>query len=133
MEELRRYYSLLIRTPYTNFDSENAVAYDRVIVSVLSLASRGYGIHRNVICVHAKTLEEATYKLKTASQTIETSYQHCSQFPIHGVGQGTANSPNIFLFISSQLFKAHSGKFHGMIFKSPDGKICIKHHGCGIC
>ena len=82
MEELRRDYSLLTRTPYTNFDSGNAAAYDRVIVSFSSLASRGYGIHRNVICVHAKTLEEATYKLKTASQTTETSYKHCTQFPI---------------------------------------------------
>ena len=123
MEELRRDYSLLTRTTYTKFDLDNAAAYDCVIVSVSSLASRGYGIHRKVICVHAKTHEEATCKLKTASQTTKTSYQHCTQFPIYGVGQGTANAPIIFLFISSQLFKAHSGKSHGMIFKSPDGKL----------
>ena len=78
MEELRRDYSLLTRTPYTNFDSDASAAYNREIVSVSSLASRGYGIHRNVICVRAKTLQEATYKLKTASQTTETSYQHCT-------------------------------------------------------
>ena len=28
MEELRRDYSLLTRTPYTNFDSDNVAAYD---------------------------------------------------------------------------------------------------------
>ena len=68
MEELRRGYSLPARTPYTNFDSDCASAYDWIIVSVSSLASRGYGIHRIVICVHAKTLQEATHKLKTVSQ-----------------------------------------------------------------
>eukprot|EP00532_Pseudo-nitzschia_australis_P010090 CAMPEP_0168229446 /NCGR_PEP_ID=MMETSP0140_2-20121125/15280_1 /TAXON_ID=44445 /ORGANISM="Pseudo-nitzschia australis, Strain 10249 10 AB" /LENGTH=159 /DNA_ID=CAMNT_0008161259 /DNA_START=385 /DNA_END=861 /DNA_ORIENTATION=- len=46
MEELQRYYSLLTRTPYTNFDSDCASAYDRVLVSVSSLASRSFGIHR---------------------------------------------------------------------------------------
>ena len=96
-----------------------------MIFSVSSLASQGYGIHRNVICVHAKTLEEATFKLNSASKMTETSYQHCAQFPTHGLDQGTANAPSIFLFISSQLFKAHSGKAHGMIFKRPDGKVVL--------
>ena len=93
-----------------------------MLISFSSLTSRGFGIHRNVICVHAKTLHEATaYKLKTASWTTEKSYQHCTQFPIHGIGQGAANAPSI----SSYLFKAHSGKAHGMIFKTPDGGIVL--------
>ena len=88
--------------------------------AVSMLLLKLYGIHKNVICVHAKTLQKATFKLKTASQTTETSYQHCTQFSIHGVGQGMGNTPIIFLFISSHLFKTHSGKAHGMIFKTSD-------------
>ena len=41
------------------------------------------------------------------------------------MGQGRANAPSIFLFISSQLFKAQSGKPHGTILKNPDGKIVL--------
>ena len=81
MRELQRDYSLLTRTPYMNFDSDCASAYDRVLVSISCLASRSFGIHRNEICVHAKTLEEATYKLKNDSATTETSYQTLHPIP----------------------------------------------------
>ena len=111
--------------PYRNFDSDMASAYGWVLVSVSSLVSRGYGIHRNVIAVHAKTLKEATYALKLANQTTEKSYQHCTQFSIRGVGQGTADVPSIFLFISSQLFKAHSRRAHIMMFRTTDGAISL--------
>eukprot|EP00957_Ditylum_brightwellii_P043795 3321355-Ditylum_brightwellii.AAC.1 len=34
-------------------------------------------------------------------------YQHCELFPIYGTGQGSTNSPIIWLIISSVIFGIH--------------------------
>lgn len=64
-------------------------------------------MHRNIIFVHAKTLAEAKFKLKTALGVSDDYYQHCKMFPIYGTGQGSTNSPTILLIISSTLFDIH--------------------------
>ena len=125
MEDLRRDYSLLTRNPYINVDNDLASYFDQIIISVSSLVSRRFGFHRNIICVHAKTLKEATYKLKMSNKVSEESHQHSVKFPIHGTGQGSTASPSLWLFISSTLFKAHSSKAHGMLFQTPDGAVSL--------
>ena len=67
MEELRRNYSLLTRTPYTNFASDCAAAYDRVVVSLSSLASQEYGIHRNVFAIITSELRSKTWSIENNS------------------------------------------------------------------
>ena len=53
-EELRRDYSLLTRTPMGSMKNDATAVYDRVLMPISSMAARGYGIHRNVVLVHAK-------------------------------------------------------------------------------
>ena len=120
LEELRLDYSLLTRTPYTNLDTDLASCYDRVLLPISSLIARGMGIHRNITLVHANTLQEAEYRLKISTVTSETSYKHCTRFPIWGCGQGAANSPTIWAFISSKLFKIFDKQAYGMKFLSPN-------------
>jgi hypothetical protein len=67
LEEIRHDYSLLTRTPYGNFDNDATACYDRILVSLSSLVSQKYGVNKQVVIVHAKTLEEAEYKLKLSS------------------------------------------------------------------
>ncbi|KAG7339096.1 hypothetical protein IV203_025826 [Nitzschia inconspicua] len=43
--------------------------------------------------------------------------------PIFGTGQGSANTPDIWVLVSSQLFNAHTTKANGATFLSPDGSI----------
>eukprot|EP00957_Ditylum_brightwellii_P133321 10165316-Ditylum_brightwellii.AAC.1 len=57
--------------------------------------------------VHAKPLEEAKFKLKTALGVSDEFYQHCQAFPIYSTDQGSTNSPTIWLIISSVLFDIH--------------------------
>jgi hypothetical protein len=47
-----------------NFDNDASACYDCILCAVSSLAGRKYGIHKNVIFIHATTLEEAEFKLK---------------------------------------------------------------------
>jgi hypothetical protein len=132
LEELRFDYLLITRFSLANFDNDAAACYDHIICSIASLAGRKYGIHKDVIFVHAQTLEEAEFKLKTSTKISETSYQHYVKFPIHGTGQGSTNSPIIWCFISSILFYGHNTKAHGMKFESPDGEYIIRFNMTGF-
>jgi hypothetical protein len=59
LEELRFDYSKLTRYPVANFDNDATACYDRILCAVASLAGRKYGIYKNIIFIHAQTLEEA--------------------------------------------------------------------------
>ena len=109
-----------------HFDNDAAACYDCIIVVLASLCGRKQGINRDVIFIHATTLREAKFKLKTKAGLSDTSYSHCTAFPIHGTGQGSTNSPTIWCFISSELFDVHSSKAHGMVFTTPDGSLLVR-------
>ena len=131
-EEIRYDYSAITRYPFTNFDNDATACYDRILCSIASICGIKYGIHRDVVFVHAKTLEEAEFKLKTSKRISSTSYKHCTKFPIHGTGQGSTNSPIIWCFISSVAFTAHEQKAHGMLFASPDNSTSVRINMVGF-
>jgi hypothetical protein len=132
LEELRFDYAALTRVSFANFDNDATACYDRILCSVASLAGRKYGIHKDIIFVHAQTLEEAEFKLKASNKVSETSYRHCIKFPIHGTGQGSTNSPTIWCFVSSVLFQSHDKKASGMLFKSPSGDMIVRFNMVGF-
>jgi hypothetical protein len=89
------------------------------------LIGRKKGLHRLVTLVHATTLAEARYKLKTALGISDSEYSHDKAFPIYGTGQGSTNSPTIWIIISSTLFDIHMEKANGASFYSPDKSVEI--------
>ena len=126
LEELRFDCAALTRRSLANFDNDATACYDRILMAIASLSGRKYGIHKNVIFVHAKTLEEAEFKLKISTKVSNTSYKHCIKFPIHGTGQGSSNSPMIWCFISCILFDSHEEQAHGILFETPDQELVVK-------
>eukprot|EP00957_Ditylum_brightwellii_P172890 13162357-Ditylum_brightwellii.AAC.1 len=96
-----------------NFDNDATACYDRIVPNINDLIGQKKGLHRNLTFVHALTLAEAKFKLKTALGVSDDFYQHCQAFPIYGTGQGSTNSPTIWLIISSILFDIHEklGKY----------------------
>lgn len=122
LEELKYDLTYMTRRTLFNFDNDASSCYDRIVVPFASLINRKYGLHRNVVTVHANTLQTARFHLKTGSGVSESSYSHGTTFPIHGTGQGSGNSPCIWLFISSTLFDIHFSQAQGARFISPDGQ-----------
>lgn len=120
LEELRYDYSLSTRDPLVQVDKDATACYDRILVELSSLTGRKYGLHKNVIFVHATTLEEAEFRIKTAAGVSAVHYTHCPMFPIYGTGQGSGNSPTIWCFISSTLFDCHQGHAYGARFHAAD-------------
>jgi hypothetical protein len=124
-EELKIDICLASRKSLVNFDNDAASCYDRILASIASLIGRKKGLHRLVTLVHAKTLEDAKYRLKTALGVSDSDYSHDDAFPIYGTGQGSTNSPPIWIIISSTLFDIHLEKANGATFCSPDRSVEI--------
>ena len=122
LEELKYDLSYLTRRTLFNFDNDATSCYDRIVVPFASVINRKYGLNQQVVSIHAKTLESAKYYLKTQCGISTNYYTTCTRHPIHGTGQGSGNSPSIWLFISSTLFQAHQNNAFGASFVSPDGK-----------
>jgi hypothetical protein len=125
LEELKYDLAYMTQRNLVNFDNDATSCYDRIVVPFASLINRKYGMHRDVVTLHATTLQQARFRLKTATGISELTYQHSNEFPIHGTGQGSGNSPCIWLFISSTLFDIHLKRSQGMKYVSPDGKDTV--------
>jgi hypothetical protein len=132
LEELKYDISLTSRRTLFNFDNDASSCYDRIIISLASLINRKYGLNRKVVAVHADTLRLARFFLRSQDGLSATSYSHCLQFPIHGSGQGSANSPCIWLFISSTLCDVHLNSAHGAFFTTPDESETVKFSMVGF-
>lgn len=122
LEELKYDLAYLTRRTLFNFDNDASSCYDRIVVPLASIINRKYGIHKKVVAVHAQTLATAQYYLKTANGVSSSSYSTCEAYPIHGTGQGSGNSPSIWLFLSSTIFDVHKSLAYGAKYISPDGK-----------
>jgi hypothetical protein len=133
LEELESDICYSSRRPMINFDNDAASCYDRIITALASLTARARRQNRDVCFVHAETLQqEAKFRLKTAMGVSEEFYQTCQAYPIYGTRQGSGNSPVIWVFISSILFKCHEKYAKGAVFESPDRTITIQFYMVGF-
>ena len=107
-------------------DLDATACYDRILAWVANVCSRRMGVHKNVAAANCRTLEMARFHLKTEFQVSDTFYQHSTEYPIHGTGQGSGNSPSLWCFIASTLFDAFAEKGHGASFYSYDGKHSVR-------
>ena len=126
MEELRFDYARSTREAQAQVDEDAEACYDRILPQIASITSRQHKIHKKVVIVHATTLEEAKFRLKTTHNVSDEFYQHCQAYPIYGTGQGSGNSPIAWCFISSVLFFCHEQRAHGATFRSADGSLIIR-------
>eukprot|EP00957_Ditylum_brightwellii_P095395 7266294-Ditylum_brightwellii.AAC.1 len=125
IEELKYDIYYASRKDIIKFDNDAASCYNRIIPSLASLIARKKGMHKSMTFVHATSLQEARFKLKTVLGVSEAFYQYCQAFPIYSTGQESTNSPTIWLFISSTLFDIHEANAHGATFKTPDKETSV--------
>lgn len=87
LEELKYDICYVTRRTLINFDNDASSCYDRIIISLASLINRKFGLHRRVALVHALTLQQARFHLRTRTGFSDLSYTHSIQFPIYGSGR----------------------------------------------
>jgi hypothetical protein len=101
----------------TNFDASSC--YDRIIPNLAMVASRKYGVTEESTVLNATTLEKAEYRIRTELGLAPNGYSHSEVHPIYGTGQGSANSPAIWCFVSSTLFDCYKEVSHAADYCSP--------------
>ena len=126
LEELKYDISTVTRQTLFHFDNDATSCYDRIIVSLASIINRKYGLHWKVVAVHATTLEQACFHLRTTTGISERFYTQSIHFPIYRSGQGSSNSPGIWLFISSTICNIHQQHSYGASFSTPDGDETVR-------
>ena len=132
IEELQYEICRASKRPLAHLDYDATACYDRIILSLASLVSRRFGMHRQVVMVNGQTLLQAKYLLKTTLGVSETLYRHCEAFPIYGSGQGAGNSPALWCIISFVLFDVYKEQAVGAYFQSPDGSESVRVHMVGF-
>ena len=109
-----------------NKDLDATSCYDRIIPAIGNICSRRMGTNKQVAILNCRTLEATKYRLKTNLGISNNWYQHSTQAPIYGTGQGSGNSPHVWNFICSALFDAHEEKAIGATFHSYSKDASIK-------
>jgi hypothetical protein len=103
----------------TNYDA--MACYGRIIPSVAMLASRKFGVAASVTQMNANTLQKAEYKIRTEMGLATSGSSHSRDKPVYGTGQGSANSPAIWCFVSSILFDSYESIAHLATYSNPSG------------
>eukprot|EP00957_Ditylum_brightwellii_P097172 7400510-Ditylum_brightwellii.AAC.1 len=125
LEEIKNDTTRCSRKPLINFDNDAASCYGRIIPNLANLIGKKKSLHRNITFIHAKTLEEAKFKFKTALGVSESFYNHSQVFPIYGMGQGSTNFLTIWLIIGSTLFDVYQEMCYGATFCDPKKKTKV--------
>ena len=102
----------------TNCDATSC--YDRIIPSLAMLASRKFGVPKSVTLANARTLENAQYRIRTDLGLPPTGYSHTPEHPIYGTGQGSTNSPMLWLFLDSILYDCYDKDAYPATYCTPD-------------
>ena len=101
-----------------NYDA--TACYDRIIPNLATVVSQQHGVNKQVTLMNARTLQQASYHIRTEMGLSASSYQHSDEFPIYGTGQGSGNSPMIWCFLSSRLYASYDTQAHAATYSNPD-------------
>jgi hypothetical protein len=82
--------------------------FDRILPSIIALLNRKNGCPKAAVSMHANTLSQAKYYLKTQNGISESYYSHQST-PVYGNGQGAGDSPSQWSQESAMLFQIYQG------------------------
>jgi hypothetical protein len=116
----------LTRTDGGTFDNDAKACYDRIIPSMTSFCAQSLGMKQvNVVGLHARTLQQAKYRLKTSLGTSETSYSNTKENPLYGLGQGSTAAAFAWAVISAVILKLMK-LLRGIQFSNPTGTINVK-------
>jgi hypothetical protein len=90
----------LSRQQYGQITYDSRACYDRILPNIAAMASRKYGIPETLANLYYKTLTNTKYRVKIIGGTKRYVYSNNKKTPIYDTGQGSRNSPIIWLFVS---------------------------------
>ncbi|KAI2503535.1 hypothetical protein MHU86_10917 [Fragilaria crotonensis] len=120
IEELQCEISRATRRSVVLINYDALACFDRMIQNAAMIVSRKFGVPLPVTQANAVTLERAEFRVRTELGLAPNGYVHSDSKPIYGTGQGSANSPAIWCFLSSCLMDAYDTTATPAVYYSPD-------------
>jgi hypothetical protein len=114
---------MVSRSILVRFNNDATACFDRILVHVLILCLRSYGMPKKLTTILGKLLEAAKYAMKTGIGISKKTYQHSEVSPAFGSGQGSGASAQGWGEIASTAFDAYGIFGHGCTYEDP-WKIC---------
>ena len=103
------------------FENDASACYDRILVHLGMLAARRCGMPVNAVKLHANTLNQMQYRVKTTFGESDDVYQGSAKSPLFGTGQGSGASPAVWLTLVVVLMNTLERIVpHRLQFTSPD-------------
>jgi hypothetical protein len=89
-----------------------SACFDRILPSIISLLNRRNGCPKEAVAMHATTLENATYYLKSQYGVSQQGSSNATG-PVYGNGQGAGDSPSQWCQMSAMLFQIYQEMTEG--------------------
>lgn len=125
IEELQCEISRATRRSVALINYDARACFDWIIQNKAMIVSRKFGVPLPVTQANALTLEKAVFRVRTELGLAPTGYSHTVDAPIYGTGQGSANSPAIWCFLSSCLMDAYDTVATTAMYYSPDESTSV--------
>ena len=111
--------AMVTRTPLVKFNNDATACFDRILVHLLNLCLRSYGMPKKLTKILGELLRVARYAIKTGIGISKETYHHSEESPAFGSGQGSAASAQGWGKIVSVLFDIHDKYGHGCKYEDP--------------
>jgi hypothetical protein len=114
--------SRLSRQQYGQINYDARACYNRILPDIATLASQKYGVYKDLVNLHYKTLTNTKYRVKITGENKTFVFSNSSKTPIYGTGQGSGNSPIIWIFISDTIAQIMETSAIGASYATDDSK-----------
>jgi hypothetical protein len=111
--------SMVQRSILVRFNNDATACFDRILVHVLTLCLRSFGMPKKLTTILGNLLEAAKYAIKKGIGISKETYQHSAESPAFGSGQGSGVSAQGWGEIASTTFDAHDKFGKGCLYDDP--------------
>jgi hypothetical protein len=111
--------AMVTRKPLVKFNNDATACFDRILVHLLNLCLRSYGMPKKLAKILGDLLKVARYAIKTGIGISEETYSHSDESPAFGSGQGSGASAQGWGKLVSVLFDIHDMYGHGSKYADP--------------
>jgi hypothetical protein len=111
--------AMVTRISLVKFNNDATACFDRILVHLLNLCLRSFGMPKKLTTILGDLLQVAKYAIKTGIGISKETYHHSDKSPAFGSGQGSAASAQGWGKIVSVLFDIHDKYGHGCKYEDP--------------
>jgi hypothetical protein len=132
-KEMKYLYATLTSTGLATMDNDAKSCCDRIICNLAMIVSQYYGIPKEAASTQAITPQQMCFRIRTALGDSKQPYKHSTLTPIHGTGQGSCASPEIWLLVRSLLMDCLSQIGSGMTIQDVVGNKTLRQLNRRFC